>query len=119
MNKQKYDFQPDSLQASKLATAKAGDVLLIRPQPAIPAEESAAGSKPEQLGCYLPAAPTELVGLAPPSIQHLKAYGELQASIRSVKRDSQGQVLQLFLRIEIREDGPVTYGGYPHAVTPM
>ncbi len=115
--KAKFEFTPEALDADKLAHIKAGDVLLVAPQPQeASAAQGPADTQPQSekaqpvLGCYLLSAPEEQVGVVPASAaKHLAQYPQLQASVRSVKRSADGAVQQLLVRVEIGPQGPVAY----------
>ena len=102
--RQKLDFHLVLLPES-IVQSKVGDVLTIREAP----QEEGAAPAPSQLACFN--AQGETCGSVPLDVvRRLHGHKEAQASVRSVKRNAEGQVQQLLLRVELSETGPVPQG---------
>lgn len=107
--KVKVEFVLEEPDKDAAINIKSGDVLIVRQvEPEAPAVEgSAAAATP--LGCFT--SDGKMVGLVPQAAaRQVAGFGDAQASVRSIKRDTTGAVSQLMLRVVLTEDGPMQLG---------
>jgi hypothetical protein len=98
MVREKLEFSVQLHPGAVAGQLKAGQTLIVRP----PASQEPGAAK------VVECCSTEgsFLGDVPANAQNrLQGLGEVQASIRSVKRDAQGELASLLLRVEFGEDG--------------
>lgn len=106
----KVDFTLERPAAEAVNELKPGGILVIRlPEPSDDVTDENAPSKDAVLSCFN--LQGVLAGVVPTSAsRQLSQYSEAQASVRSIKRDVEGTVQHIMLRVVITEAGPMQLG---------